>query len=399
MWGKMCGVAWCSVLSRSNSQVFAGQAHQCDLIIVPTPWSVRISSSKCVLDAAVDDMHALDPVARGVERRADLRQHAAGQRAVGDHFVDLLGRDPGDQLAVLVEYAGRVGQQHQLLGLEHLGDLAGDDVGVDVVGLAILADADRRDDRDEGATVEVVDQRRVNLGDFADLADVDQVTRIVLVFQHQLLGTDAVAVLACKADGLAAVLVDQVDDVLVYLPAEHHLDDFHGFGIGNAHALNELALLANTGEQILDLRAATVDDDDIEADQFEQDDIACEAAFQMLVGHRVAAVFDDDGLAVETLDVGQGFGEDCGLDAGGKVFDAHGVLRKESPRIVQRKRPERGSGLCNVDDADYSTVSRLFGLAARLGRVSSRTPSLNLAAALLSSISWPSWNERDTLPK
>ena len=68
----------------------------------------------------------------------------------------------------------------------------------------------------------------------------------------------------------------------------------------------------------------------------------------MLVGHRVAAVLDDDGLAVETLDVGQGFGENGGLDAGGEVFDAHGGLRMESPRIVQRKRPERGSGLCNV---------------------------------------------------
>ena len=247
--------------------------------------------------------------------------------------------------------------------------------------------------------VEVVDQRGVDLGDFADLADVDQVARVVLVLQHQLFGADEVAVLAGQADRLAALLVDQVDDVLVDLPAEHHFDDFHGFGIGDAHALDELAFLADTGQQVLDLRAAAVDDDDVEADQFKQHDIAGEAGFQVLVGHRIAAVLDDDGLAVETLDVGQGFGEDSGLDAGGEVFDAHGGLLMESPRIVQRKRPERGSGLCNVDDADYSTVSRLFGLAARLGRVSSRTPSLNLAAALLSSISWPSWKERDTLPK
>jgi hypothetical protein len=61
------------------------------------------------------------------------------------------------------------------LGLENLGDLAGDDVGVDVVGFAALADADRRHDRDEAAGLQVADQRRIDLRDVADLADVDQV--------------------------------------------------------------------------------------------------------------------------------------------------------------------------------------------------------------------------------
>jgi hypothetical protein len=35
--------------------------------------------------------------------------------------------------------------------------------------------------------------------------------------------------------------------------------------------------------------------------------------FEVLVDHGVAAEFDDDGLAVETLDVGQRFGEDGGF--------------------------------------------------------------------------------------
>jgi hypothetical protein len=45
----------------------------------------------------------------------------------------------------------------------------------------------------------------VDAGDVADLADVDQVARVVLVLQHQLLGADEAAVLAGQADGLAAV--------------------------------------------------------------------------------------------------------------------------------------------------------------------------------------------------
>ena len=52
------------------------------------------------------------------------------------------------------------------------------------------------------------------------------------------------AVLAGQADRLAAVLVDEADDVLVDLAAQHHLDDVHGLVVGDAHALDELALLA-----------------------------------------------------------------------------------------------------------------------------------------------------------
>lgn len=44
-------------------------------------------------------------------------------------------------------------------------------------------------------------------------------------------------------------------------------------------------------------------------------------------------------------------------------------------------------------------VSRLAAAAVFFGRVRSSTPSVNLAADFDSSISWPSWKLRDTLPK
>src|SRR5690606_27089584 len=106
------------------------------------------------------------------QRRAYLGQHAAGQGAVVDHAVDILGRDAGEQLAGLVEHARRIGEQYQLFGLEHFGDLAGDHVGIDVVGLAVGADADRRDYGNEGLAAEQRDQRGIDGNDVADLADV-----------------------------------------------------------------------------------------------------------------------------------------------------------------------------------------------------------------------------------
>src|SRR5690606_15561861 len=63
---------------------------------------------------------------------------------------------------------------------------------------------------------------------------------------------------------------------------------------------------------LADLRPAAVDDDRVHADQLHQHDIACEAALQGLVDHRIAAVLDDDGLAGEAADVWQRLGEDAG---------------------------------------------------------------------------------------
>ena len=99
---------------------------------------------------------------------------------------------------------------------------------------------------------------------------------VVLARQQHLARADEGAVLAGQADGAAAVLVDQIDDVLVDLPAEHHLDHVHGLGVGDAHALDELALLAEALEQVVDLRPAAVHHHRVHADQLEQHHVARE---------------------------------------------------------------------------------------------------------------------------
>jgi hypothetical protein len=119
------------------------------------------------------------------------------------------------------------------------------------------------------------------------------------------------------------VLVDEVDDFLVHLAAEHHLDHLHGLGIGDTHALDEFALLADPRQQVLDLRPATMHHHRVHADQLEQHHVARKALLQMLVGHGVAAVLDDNGLAVEALDVGQGLGQNAGLVYAGEL-GSHG---------------------------------------------------------------------------
>jgi hypothetical protein len=58
-------------------------------------------------------------------------------------------------------------------------------------------------------------------------------------------GADQTAVLAGQADGLAAVVIDQHHDVLLHFAAQHPFHHFHGFFVGDTHALHEGALLAD----------------------------------------------------------------------------------------------------------------------------------------------------------
>jgi len=45
---------------------------------------------------------------------------------------------------------------------------------------------------------------------------------------------------------------------------------------------------------------------------------------EALFGHGIAAVFDDDGLAMEFTDIRQRFGQDFGLDLRGNFAILHG---------------------------------------------------------------------------
>ena len=150
--------------------------------------------------------------------------------------------------------------------------------------------------------------------DLAHVADVDHRLVFPGAADHHFLGADQRAVLAGQTDRKAALAVDEMDDLLVHLPAEHHLDDVHRLRIGHPHALDEFAFLADALQQVVDLRAAAMNDDGIHPDQLEQHDVAREAFLQLLVGHGVAAVLDDDRLAVETLDVRERLREDARFD-------------------------------------------------------------------------------------
>ena len=78
---------------------------------------------------------------------------------------------------------------------------------------------------------------------------------------------DAVGVCAVDLEGLVACSVDGADDGFVDAARQHHLDDLHRCGVGDAQAILECGFDAELFQHAADLRAAAMDNDRVDAEQ------------------------------------------------------------------------------------------------------------------------------------
>ena len=96
------------------------------------------------------------------------------------------------------------------------------------------------------------------------------------------------------------------NQLLVHLAGKHHLHHVHGFLVRVPQPADELTFNVQPPEHIVDFRAAPVYQNNLDAHQGQQHDIAHDRLLQRLVGHGVAPVLDHHDLAVVSLDMGQG---------------------------------------------------------------------------------------------
>src|SRR6185312_1422565 len=149
-----------------------------------------------------------------------------------------------------------------------------------------------------------------------DHPDIDDFRRLAVARFHgnaHLFSQDKAAVLAAETYRHAAVLIDHRDNFFVDLSHQYHLDDIERLFVGDAHATDIPASDAHFVERRIDLRAAAMNHQRVNSDIFQQHDVLREARFELLVFHRMTAVFDDEGLAVEALKVRQGLHQDLSL--------------------------------------------------------------------------------------
>src|ERR1700728_1446085 len=273
---------------------------------------------------AVQDNHTFDALFERVDAGFDLRDHAAGNGAVGNQPPRIVDRKLLDQRLRFIEHAGNVGEQQKTFGVQRTGNGAGKRVGIDVERAAVGCRSDRRQNRNQLTAEDLIEHRSVDLLRLADKTEINNFLDMRVRIDHgarQLARDDHVAVLAAEADRLAAGFVDVGDHLLVDQAGQHHFDDFERRGIGNAKPGGILRLHADPLEHRFDLRAAAVHDHRVDGGLLQEHDILGEFARQMFFAHGVAAVFDDNNFLVIALHVGQRFRQDAGL-----YFRADGVL-------------------------------------------------------------------------
>ncbi|VTR68227.1 hypothetical protein DESC_70067 [Desulfosarcina cetonica] len=273
---------------------------------------------------AVDDRNLAHAVFDGVQGVFDFGNHAAGNAAVGNHPPDGGRIDGRDQLALGIHHPIHIGKQDQPSGGERRGDMAGHQVGVDIVGFPLGAGPHGGDDGNEAFFRKGVNDGRIDAGHLPHHARVDDLrrtARVALVDDVHLAGLDEAAVLAAEPDGLAALLIDLGHDALVDLAAQDHFDNIHGGAVGQAHAAHELGPDAHLVEHPVDLGAAAMHHHRVEADKFKQRDVAGEVGFELLVHHGMAAVLDHHGHPGKLADVRQRLDQNVGhRRIGGKGF-------------------------------------------------------------------------------
>ena len=277
---------------------------------------------------AVDDEHAFDTGFDGVSAALDFGDHAAGNDAVIFQLTSLFEGDFREQrigIVLIFEDAIDIGHGKHTFRIEGAGNLGRCRIGVDVVGLTVGVGADSRNDRDIAFVQVILDNGNVDVRNAADIA---QFIALLLDFDHLVIQT-------AEADSLAANRPDKVDQILVYLAGQDHLDDFHRFCIGHAQAVEELRFHAQAVQRFLDMRAAAVDQDDFDADEVQEDDIAHDRFLQVFIDHGVAAVLDDDDFAAVFLDVRQSVHQNLCLLGIGYGFD---IFRDKFDSFKHRNR-------------------------------------------------------------
>ena len=253
----------------------------------------------------------------------------------------------GIRFALRVEHPRRVGEHDQFLRPQRLREAACNDVGVDVVGVPVLAGPDGSDDRNEVRPHQHVDHRGVYLPDLADLADVDDLRLLPLgkvARDREAARVDEAPVLAGQAYRTPSLPVEQIDYFLVDQTAEHHLDHVHGLAVGHSHAVDEFAGLAEPVEQLPDAGSASVHDHRIHADQLHEHHVAREALLERGIGHRGAAVLQHQRPSAKPADIGKRLGEHPGGRNGALGARSHQAASEGPPPSRRASRMPRGSG-------------------------------------------------------
>ena len=171
-----------------------------------------------------------------------LWQHATGDNGIGNERRNLLGGEPRHDLAARIFHPRNIGQKNQRVGAT--GNRAGRRhlISIHVVVLAVGAEGQRRE---HGNTTLVPDRFEPAWLDRADLTHKSQVVTLSFFFPC----AEGHAITAAKADGGKPGLHHCGNNFLIHHSSKDHHRHIASLGVGDAQAIDEVALLAEKLER------------------------------------------------------------------------------------------------------------------------------------------------------
>mmetsp|Transcript_20051 Transcript_20051/g.40893 ORF Transcript_20051/g.40893 Transcript_20051/m.40893 type:complete len:229 (+) Transcript_20051:224-910(+) len=211
-----------------------------------------------MLHAPIHDDCAFAASAHCVARRLELGDHATRDDALLLEPSDVVQAEPGQQLPIWsIEHASYVGEEQQRASAERRGNRARHCVCVDIVRHSIASDGDRRDDRDDAAVHQALQQ----LGAHGTrLAHLPQAHLGPVLFHVELaLRCHHLVVLSREPHSAAARERDRARDLLVDAATQHHLCRVHCGAVRHAQPRHELAPDLKLLQHGINLRPAAMD--------------------------------------------------------------------------------------------------------------------------------------------
>src|SRR5438876_2324896 len=123
----------------------------------------------------VDDVRLAHAALQRFQARLHFGNHALVDHAARYQVFAAAGVEAAHERLIVravEQNTGRVGQEHELLGLQLTGDGGGGGVGVYVQPTAGLIQRQRWNHRHHAGRAEILDQRRVDLGNTADSSKI-----------------------------------------------------------------------------------------------------------------------------------------------------------------------------------------------------------------------------------
>src|SRR6516225_87257 len=181
----------------------------------------------------------------------ELGQPASADGRLLHHFLNGIQIEPANDGAFGVLYSGNIGEIDERVGAAGYRAGRGHLVGIHVVVLAVEAQREAGDHRNNSGAPQALDPLAIHR---ADLAHVAKIGLLLLS------GAEDAQVAAADADGRLASVADGRHQLLIELPSQHHHGDVAGLRISDPQSVDERALAAELLQGATQGCAAAVDD-------------------------------------------------------------------------------------------------------------------------------------------